>query len=194
MIASYARWLVTLTLGLCIVIISAGAGEPYFQMMAVALVAGAIALMAIFEHRHHVASGAAEAVISASTAKHMGLLWTWAALALFSTYFFILKWKEWMIFTIAALVIAGLCLFFAALLSRDATQGREDPALLSLGRYLTIAQLVGMIAAAIGLVIDNKFPPVIRAAPWEYWAANNIFFFGALALGAISLNALLVKK
>ena len=59
--------------------------------------------------------------------------------------------------------------------------------MLKLARYLTVGQLVGMIVAMIGLVLDDKMP---RGPDKPDWAASTIFFFGAAALAVISVNAL----
>jgi hypothetical protein len=117
----------------------------------------------------------------------MALVWAWAALSLLLTYVVALSWIEWWQYVLGAGAIAALCLFFARMLARDAAAGREDQAMLKLARYLTVGQLVGMIAAMIGLVIDDKMP---RSHEQPDWAASAIFFFGAASLAIISLNAL----
>ena len=121
----------------------------------------------------------------------MGLVWIWGALSLFVTYFFILTWKEWLVFTGAFAAVGILCLLFAAALDNDEQKGRKDQTMLSLARYLSIGQIIGMVLAMVGLVIDGKFPVTVKAnAGWQDWAANNIFFFGALAIAIITANAL----
>jgi hypothetical protein len=52
-----------------------------------------------------------------------------------------------------------------------------------------MSQLAGMILVVVGLLIDGK---MVRFLDPRYtdWAANNVFFFGALALAAISGHAL----
>ena len=71
--------------------------------------------------------------------------------------------------------------------SKDAAAGRQDETLLNIARYLTIGQLVGMVVAMIGMIVDDKMP---RDPTEPDWAANAIFFFGAAALAAISAYAL----
>ena len=56
---------------------------------------------------------------------------------------------------------------------------------------LVIAQFVGMMVAAISMLIDGKFP---RGIDNPDWAAMNIFFFGALSIAAVSLNSLLSSR
>ncbi len=119
----------------------------------------------------------------------MALVWAWAAVSLLLTYVFLLEWGEWWQYVLGAGAIAALCLLFATMLARDAEAGREDAAMLKLARYLTLAQLAGMILAMIGLVVDDKMP---RDPHKPDWAASAIFFFGAAALAVISANALRV--
>ena len=54
-----------------------------------------------------------------------------------------------------------------------------------------MALLVGMVIAIASLFIDGKFP---RDVSHPDWAACNIFFFGALAVAAMCINALLSSK
>jgi hypothetical protein len=101
----------------------------------------------------------------------------------------VLVWKEWWQFFLAFAVGAGLCLYFSAALDKDARAGREDETMLRLGRYLAIVQLAGMVIAVLGLLIDGKMSRFLTPR-YTDWAANDVFFFGALAVGVISANAL----
>jgi hypothetical protein len=176
-----------LTIGVAAVFWSAAAASPGLHMGLTALVCLGFAALAVWRRHRLVAGGAGEAALASSTAGAMALVWAWAALSLLLTYVFVLSWGEWWTYVLGAGVIAALCLFFAAAMSRDAAAGREDATLLKLARYLTIGQLVGMIVAMIGLILDDKMP---RDPQQPDWAASTIFFFGAAALAAISMNAL----
>jgi FtsH-binding integral membrane protein len=156
-------------------------------MALTALACLAFAVAAVWERRRLVAAGVGETLLASSTARSMALVWAWAALSLLLTYVFVLSWIEWWQYVLGAGAIAGLCLFFASMLSRDAAAGREDQSLLKLARYLTLGQLVGMIIAMVGLVLDDKMP---RSHEKPDWAASTIFFFGAASLAVISANAL----
>ncbi len=76
---------------------------------------------------------------------------------------------------------------FATLLDRDRAAGRSDPMLTKAGRILAQVQIVGMAVGVISLFVDKKFP---RDVAYADWAGNNILFFGALAIAAISIDAL----
>ncbi len=191
--SSLVIWMTTLTIGMCAIILSAASGAPQTYMAVTALISLAIAGIAINEQRALEDQTAAKSLISASTARYMGLVWAWGALALTITYLFILpRWHEWPTFAVGFAIVAVLCLFFAATLNNDAEKGKDDETMLRLGRYLTIAQLIGTGAAFFGLLIDpdKQFLNVKKLD----WAAVNVFFFGAIALAAISAHALFYAR
>ncbi len=189
--SSSITWIIILTVSLVAILLSAGAGMPTLHLAAAGLVSLACAVLAIRETDALVRRGESRSTVEAATARYMGLVWIWGALGLFVTYFFILSWREWWQFVIAFAVAGALCLGFAKALERDAGLGRDDETMLKLGRYLGIAQLVGMIATVLGLAIDpdKEFLAVKRPD----WAANNIFLTGALSLAAITAHALLKR-
>lgn len=193
--ASLAIWMTTLTICLAAIILSAAAGHPTIHTFVAALIGLCIAGMAVGENWQQRRAGVNENTIAATTARSMGLVWIWGALGLFVTYYFILWWKEWLVFTGAFAVVGILCLLFAATLDRDESAGRKDETLLNLAKYLSIGQLIGMLLAMVGLIIDGKFPVTVKEADgWQDWAANNIFFFGALSIAIITANALYTKS
>jgi len=195
---SMVIWMLGIALGVSLLVLSAAMGLPLAHMAVAAFIALVIALVAIRENREQRAAGLTESAIASSTAMIMALVWIWGALALLVTYYFILRWNEWLHFFIAFAVLGALCLFISNMLRRDAEAGRDDESMIKIGNYLTIGQLVGMIVTMIGLLVDGKMWRFTTSAGnrigWQDWAANNIFFFGALALAAISLNALLSKR
>jgi hypothetical protein len=156
--------------------------------------AAVLAVVAIRQCQMLLAGGSSSSAVAASNARHMGLVWTWGALALILTYASgVLAWREWWHFTLAFVGAAGLSLWFAATLQKDADAGREDPTLLKLARYVAIVQLVGMAITVIGLIVDGKMVRFLNPR-YADWAANNVFFFGALAIAAISGYALRKNK
>jgi len=181
--------MIALTVSVCATVIAAAAGDQLLHMATTGLVSLGIALLAAREHRSLLVAGASESVVGASTARYCGLVWAWGAVATLVTYAFTLeaKWPEWWQFFLGFSFAAVASLLFAAMLNRDAERGTVDPGLLKIGRALIIAQIVGMAAAIISLFIDGKFP---RDVSKPDWANCNIFFFGALAIAAISINAL----
>lgn len=193
--ASLAIWMTTLTICLAAIILSAAAGHPNIHTAVAALIGLSIAGMAVGENWQQRKAGLQESLIAATTARSMGLVWIWGALSLFVTYFFILSWKEWLVFTGVFALVGILCMFFAATLERDAQADRKDDTMLNLAKYLSIGQWVGMLIAMLGLILDGKFPVTVGTnIGWQDWAANNIFFFGALSIAIITANALWTKS
>ena len=166
---------------------------PIAHMMLAAALALLIAISSYRDNEKAVSEGRSVWSVAQLNARYMALVWGWGALALIATYTSVLIWKEWWQFFAASLAFAALCLIFSYLLGKDKENGDVNSTMLSLSRKLAIAQLAGMIVAMIGLLIDGK---MIRYLTPRYtdWPANNIFFFGALALALISLIALRSQK
>jgi hypothetical protein len=187
--ASMVIWFVLITFSLSAMIVAAGAGMPVAHMLMTGLISVGIALVAIFENVKLRSQNAPKTAVAATTARNMGFVYVWGALAIAVTYVFILRWHEWWHF-MAAFAIAGvLSLFYANTLARDEQAGRSDRTMLDIGRYLTWVQLVGMVIAMVGMAIDGKLSRYLDPRHMD-WAAQNIFFFGALALAIISAYAL----
>ena len=184
-----AGWMIALTVSVCATVIAAAAGDQLLHMATTGFVTLGLALLAVREHRNLIAAGASESVVGASTARYCGLVWAWGAVATLVTYGFMFeaRWPEWWQFLLGFAFAAAASLLFASMLNRDAERGTDDAGLLKIGRTLIIAQIIGMAAAIISLFIDGKFP---RDVGKPDWANCNIFFFGALAIAAISINAL----
>ena len=172
---------------------AAGIYLPVVHMILAAALALFIAISCYRDNEKAIGEGRSIWALAQLNARYMGLVWAWGALTLLATYTLVLSWKEWWQFFAASLAFAALCLLFSRLLTRDGEQGDENSTMLSLSRKLAIAQLVGMIIAMVGLLIDGK---MIRYLTPRYtdWPANNVFFFGALALALISLIALRSQK
>lgn len=186
---SLIGWLFSLAAAVCATILATAAGQPTLQMLAAAGVCLVLAVLAIRDHENLKAIGAPNGAVASSTARYLGLVWAWAALSVLFTYVFIIdkQWHEWWQFFIGFTFAAVASVGFANLLDRDRAAGRTDDTLVRVGRVLVQAQLIGMIAGIISLFVDNKFP---RADTHADWAGCNIFFFGALAIAAISVDAL----
>jgi len=193
MIASMVIWFSLITISLSGMLVCAGAGMPQLHMILTAIVSVGIALVAIFENLSLRRSGASKSAIASTTARNMGFVYVWAAIAIALTYLFLLQWREWWHFLIAFAVVGALCLFYSNALMRDAEAGRHDPVMLKIGRSLTWAQLVGMLIAMVGMLVDGKLERYANPRHLD-WAAQNVFFFGAMALAVISGVALYVGR
>jgi hypothetical protein len=191
--SSLSAWMIALTISICAIILTAAVGSPVTHMFASGLVSVAFALTAIREHNALQAAGASTSEIGSSTARNIGLIWTWGALGICVTYGLILvnRWPEWWQFFLGFALVAIGSIIFSNMLNRDQAAGRTDQSVMSIGRALVTLQLAGVIAGIVSMLYDGKFP---RAITYPDWAACNIFFFGALAIAAISINALMAKK
>lgn len=191
--SSLTAWMISLTLSLCLIILAAGASMPGLHMAASGAVSLVFSVLAIREHNALVAADANKFTIGGSTARHIGLVWAWGALGILVTYSLILeqRWPEWPAFFTAFLFAGAGSLLFAGMLDRDAQDGSKDQSVMKFGRTLVLLQLAGVVIGIVSLFVDGKFPRDVAHADW---AACNIFFFGALAIIAISLNALLSTK
>ena len=157
--------------------------SAYAHMVIAAVMGTGFAVMAIRRSRGIRVAGAAPSDVGRINARYMGTVWAWGALMLLITYGTgILFWKEWWHFFIAFTLAGGLCLLFAATLEHYAN-------MLRWARYFAMSQLVGMILVVLGLLIDGKMVRFLDPRHTD-WAANNVFFFGALSLAAISGHAL----
>jgi hypothetical protein len=170
-----------------------GMAMAYAHMGLAALVAVSFAAAFFRQNNALRASGASQSATAAVTARFVGYVWTWGALVLLTTYATgILVWREWLHFSVGSIVLAGLSLLLASMLQKDADAGRDDPAMLKLANVCAIALLVGMIITIVGFLIDGKMVRFLNPR-FTDWAANNVFFFGAIALAAISGYAIRQK-
>src|SRR5687768_14219999 len=71
----------------------------YVHMAIAAAVGFCIALAAARELRQPGVAASPEVLASVGT-RHLGLVWTWGALALIVTYVFVLQWREWWHFSL----------------------------------------------------------------------------------------------
>lgn len=191
--------LIAAALSLILLVVTADARAEDVRMAYVhAAISAATALfmagVAIRQCRALLAKAASASEIASSNAWYMGVIWAWGMLALVAIYGTgVLIWKEWWHFVLAFAVAAGLSFYFASTLKKDALAGKEDETMLKLARYLAMVQLAGMVITMVGLIIDGK---MVRFLTLRFtdWAANNVFFFGALGIALISAYALRHNK
>ncbi len=171
-----------------------GVHMAYAHMGIAAIVATGFAVTFMRSNTALRETGARPSAVAAMTSRYVCYVWTWAALCLLTTYAFgIAVWREWLLFSVACLIVAGLAMVFASILQRDADEGRDDPTLLKLAHVMAIVLLAGMVATIIGLLVDGKMMRMFTPRFGD-WPANNVFFFGALSVAAITGFALKFKN
>ena len=191
--ASGVIWLLALAGGVGASALAAGSGTPVQFMAVTAVTCLVLAMLALREILSLASSGASRSAISAGAARSMGFVFAWGALALFVTYFFVLpSWREWPVFCGAFAAVAAISFFFAATIAKDAERGKDDETLLKIGRILTVAQFAGTLVAIVGLLLDPD-KQFLNKGRLD-WAAQTIFFFGAIALSMISAAALVYTR
>ena len=192
-------WSLSMITSIVVLVLSAAMREgdihmAYAHMAIAGAVSIAFALIYVRENEELRMAGARQSALDSNAARFSGIVWGWAALGLMVTYGTgLLVWREWLTFTTVCFVLTGLCLILADLLRKDAQEGRDDATMLRIGRYLTCLQFGAMLLVMVGLVIDGKMTHYLDLH-YTDWAANNLFFFGALALAAISGYALNTKQ
>ena len=193
-------WMLGIGASVAMLVVTAAQKLYYVHLVIAGSVAVMVALTAFVESRASMQDGKSNVGLQASAnLRHIGLIWTWAALTTFVTYGFeILQWREWWQFFIAALAFAGLSLFLSATLQKDAEARTEDDTMFKISRGYALALLVVMPIVMIGLLQQGKmwrFLTVAGQRPGsEDWAASNIFFFGAMAMTAVAWNAVTVLR
>lgn len=193
--SSMVIWVLGIGLSVAALVLAA-AQKLFFVHMGIAALVSVLVAVASFNETRAAEGDPARAGRGIEISlRHMGLVWTWGALALVVTYAFnILSWREWWQFFIAFSVLAGLSLFLSMTLRKDADAGTSDDMLIKVARGFSIFILVAMLITMVGLLIDGKMWRFTTIAGMrrgsQDWAANNIFFFGALALAAIGWNAI----
>ncbi|MDX2158602.1 MAG: hypothetical protein SFW09_19045 [Hyphomicrobiaceae bacterium] len=193
---SMVIWMLGIGISVAALVLTAAMKQFYVHMAIAALISILVALASFAEARKETTRTGSVGVVTGTLLRHMGLVWTWGALSLLVTYAFdILSWREWWQFFIAFFALAGLALFLSATLQKDAANGTSDPAMVNIARGVALFILFAMVVTMVGLLADGKMWRFVKYADRrgsQDWAANNIFFFGAMALAAISWNTLSV--
>lgn len=181
--------LIMLVVAIAATVGAATLSDPLVHVVTAALVSLYAFISAVNDNNTLRNSGAIKSAIAAATARHFAWVWLWGGLAILLTYTLVIdrRWPEWWQFAGGFTLAGVMSLGFARGLARDASAGKADEGMLKAGRWLTIAQIVGVIAALATMFIEGKYP---RATSYADWAGVNIFMFGGLAIVLISINAL----
>lgn len=135
--------------------------------------------------------------------RHIAGVWSWGALALIVTYASsILTWREYGRFVVAFTLLASGSLVLASLLAKPGSSLRADDRLLKVARIASLVTCVALAIVAVGLLVHdgrsfrfggkvvNAQLAVLQRDGWQDWAANHIFFYGAIAVSAIAYKAM----
>ncbi|HEX4892687.1 MAG TPA: hypothetical protein VFV47_05320, partial [Hyphomicrobiaceae bacterium] len=180
-------WIIGFGVAISLLVLTAAQQQFYANMAVAALVSGLIAWTGYRDIRQTEAHPG----LGASTGfRYIAAVWGWGALALLVLYQSVLQWREWWQFLLVFLVLAGVSMFAAGTLRKDAAEKRDDSAAIGLARGLAIFFFAATMITMIGLILDGKMWRFKTAAGlrvgWQDWGANNVFFFGAMAIAALS--------
>lgn len=186
-------WGLAFAISLSGMLLTAGARIPLVHLALGVLICLGIAFVGILENQRQRREGASKSEIAASTSRYMGFIYIWAAMTIGLTYMALLSWHEWWHWFLGMALVGAACVFYSNTLTRDAEAGRVDDTMLSIGNKLTWIQLVGMLVAIVGMLIDGKLTRYQNPKMMD-WAAQNTFFVGAIGLAVISAYALWASR
>ena len=141
MASSWIIWMLALSGSVAAALLGVWSGRPDVLAIVMSVISVVIVSLAIAENWRMTSAGMSETSVASANSRHMGLVWSLGALALFFTYAFLLEWKEWLVFTGVFVTVAFLCLAFSVIVDKGAgakNGATGDEALLKLARYLTI--------------------------------------------------------
>ena len=135
--------------------------------------------------------------------RHIAGVWSWGALALIVTYASsILTWREYGRFVVVFTLLASGSLVLASLLTKPGSALRQDDRLPNVARIVALVTCAALAIVAIGLLVHdgrgfrfggkvvNAQLAVIQRDGWQDWAANHVFFYGAIAVSVIAWKAM----
>jgi hypothetical protein len=179
--------LASIVVGATMVAATAMLRQPWLNLAVCAIAAGIAILRCWRMNQAGLVGGATVALHTAKNARHVGLIWAWAALSMALVYGAgILRWHEWWHFVLAFGFIAALSLGLAGLLASEV----DTSPILAFARRLGAVQGVGMLAAVAGMAFDGKLLHFERPD----WGAHNIFLSGAIAVGLSTLVAFATER
>lgn len=192
-------WIAAIAIASSLLIVTAGLGAVGLNALVAALISFVIAILAVRDNERIISSDADVYALASLNARYMAVTWGWAAVAVAMVYMSAITWPEWWHFCVGFCAAALLCLCFSNLLTSEGASQVSGDRVLRLSRILSIVQLVACVVAIIGMVVDGKVPFLNMPSLIEgktrlgepYWAAHNIFVFGAAALAAISTVSLM---
>ncbi len=133
----------------------------------------------------HAAEDEAPSRRAAVLIRHMGMLWAWAAMSMTLIYAVLIDWKAWQGVFFVVVLGAGLCLFIANVLDRDAAEDAQDPRLLGIVDKIAKVQFGATCVALGGLIAYGKLSADAFGGDAK-WAAVNILLCMGLALTGLS--------
>ncbi|MCB1503479.1 MAG: hypothetical protein KDJ47_00745 [Hyphomicrobiaceae bacterium] len=186
-------WGIAFATCLSMMMLTAGAKLPLVHLAMGVIIALGIAFAAILENQKLRREGAPKSVIASATARSMGFIYMWAAVVIALTYLTLFNWHEWWQWFLALALVGTMCIFYSNLLTRDAEAHQDDKTMIAIGNKLTWVQFIGMGIAIVGMLVDGKLTRYTNPQLKD-WAAQNVFFTGAVGLMVLSAYVLWASR
>ena len=156
---SLVGWVFGLAFCVCATVLTAAVKGPALHITACALVALALVIVAVWDHQRLINSGAPTNAVASSTARYLGLVWAWGALAILLMYVALLdkRWPEWWQFFLGFSFAALASILFSNMLDRDRAAGRSDPDSGESREDSVQVQIVGMAVGIASMFADISF-------------------------------------
>jgi hypothetical protein len=155
-------------------------------------IAALIGLAAVSAHRSSAEQGGGDGRRAAILARYMGLVWAWAAIAVFITYALIMvRAADWPGVVVLATIGSGICVFVSDVLERDANNGTADRRIIDLVGQLAKVQFVAACLVIGGVL---KWGGLSLSARDPRWAAFNLLASTAIGIAGLSGYAIAVLR
>jgi hypothetical protein len=176
-------WMLCIAFSAGAMVFSVALDAHLFQFALAAIIATFITISAIRDF--HVAESEAPSHRAAILIRHMGMLWCWAAMSMTLIYTFLLDWNAWRGVFFVVVLGAGLCLFIANVLDRDAAEDAHDARMVGIVDKIAKIQFLATCIAIGGLIAYGKLS-VDAFGGQAKWAAVNIMLCMGMALAGLS--------
>lgn len=189
-----ALWMFGVAIAVSVMVITVAMEIYSVQFGLGAIITTFIAFSGMRDYGDAEARDANSASRAAILVRHMGILWSWAAVSICVIYSLIMVWTQtWIPLFVVLTLAAGTCMFIANLLQRDADAGIIDQRVIAFVDRMVWAQFVVICLLIGGLVAVGKFGPASFSGE-NKWAAMNVMLCTGLGLGILSgfsvINAL----
>jgi hypothetical protein len=176
-------WMLGIAFSAGAMVVTVALGAHLAEFALAAIIATFIAISAVRDYAG--LDGEHPSRRAASLVRHMGMLWCWAAMSISLIYGFLMQWSAWYGVFFVLVMGAGLCLFIANVLERDAAADALDSRIIGLVGLIAKVQFGATCVAVGGLVAFGKLS-VDAFGGDAKWAAVNILLCMGLALAGLS--------
>jgi hypothetical protein len=176
-------WMLGIAFSAGAMVFTVALGAHLAQFALAAIIATFIAISAVRDYQ--ATEGQHPSRRAAVLIRHMGMLWSWAAMSIILIYGTLLQWNAWHGVFLVLVMGSGICLFIGNVLERDAAEDAHDSRMVALVGLIAKVQLVATCVAIGGLIAFGKLS-VDAFGGDAKWAAVNILLCMGIALAGLS--------